>query len=141
MDHGNLRLALDWSAESPENHENGLRLSAALCRYWEVRNYLKEGLEHFAALLAPGEDGEPSAVRAKALGAAGRLAWCQDDDAKAAVYLREAIRCTTAWGWSSRARCWTSSWASWTGLLGTQKVPCPALKSARAWRGIHRTSG
>ncbi len=90
VDHGNLRLALEWGAESEEARENGLRLAGALGRYWEVRNHLKEGLEHFDTLFSP-SDSPRDAVRAKALGAAGRLAWCQDDNAAARQYLLQAI--------------------------------------------------
>lgn len=91
VDHGNLRLALEWGAESAPARERGLRLAGALSRYWEVRNYLKEGREHFAALLSPTDPPSRAEVRAKALGAAGRLAWCQDDNTTSREYYRQAI--------------------------------------------------
>jgi tetratricopeptide (TPR) repeat protein len=68
-----------------------LRLAGALGRYWEVRNYLKEGLEYLAALLAPADGTKRDAVRARALGAAGRLSWCKDHNQAAREYYREAI--------------------------------------------------
>jgi predicted ATPase/class 3 adenylate cyclase len=90
-EHGNLRLAAEWSAESPGAIELGLRLASAVERYLEVRSYLTEGREHFAALLAHGAADVRPEVRAKALARAGRLAFCQDDDATARVLFTEAI--------------------------------------------------
>jgi predicted ATPase/DNA-binding SARP family transcriptional activator len=75
-EHDNLRAALDWAAESGRV-EDGLRLAAALVRFWEIRGYLRQGrarLEAFAA-----EPGGPPALRAKALNAAAVLAQRQGD--------------------------------------------------------------
>jgi tetratricopeptide (TPR) repeat protein len=91
VDHGNLRLALEWGVESAQARERGLRLATALGRYWEVRNYLKESLEYLTALLSPAGGKVHDAVRARALGVAGRLAWCKDDNATAREYYRDAI--------------------------------------------------
>ena len=91
VEHGNLQLALERSAETPEFVEHGLRLAGALFRYWEVRSYLQEGREHYAALLARPEAAGRTLARAKALSGAGRLAWCQDDNEAARGFHTEAI--------------------------------------------------
>ena len=90
VEHYNLNRALRFSFERPETIEAGLRLAGALTRYWEVRSYLTEGFEQFQALLARAGDTVPPGVRAKAALGAGRLSWCQDRDADALRYYREA---------------------------------------------------
>ena len=90
LEHYNLNMALRFSLESSETIEPGLRLAGALIRYWEVRNYLTEGFEQFQTLLARADDTVAPAVRAKAALGAGRLSWCQDRDADALRYYREA---------------------------------------------------
>lgn len=90
VEHYNFRLALEWSAQAPEGVERGLRLAAALSRYWEIRSHLREGSDHLRDLLARPEAQSPTAPRAHALRAAGRIAWCGDDDAAARTLLREA---------------------------------------------------
>ena len=90
LEHYNLNMALRFSLESSETREPGLRLAGALTRYWEVRNYLAEGFEQFQTLLARADDAVAPAVRAKAALGAARLSWCQDRDADALRYYREA---------------------------------------------------
>ncbi len=90
-EHGNLQLALEWSAECPEAVERGLCLAGSLLRYWEVRSHLREGREHYATLLARPEAAAHTKARAKALGGAARLAWFQDDDGAARGLFTQAI--------------------------------------------------
>jgi non-specific serine/threonine protein kinase len=94
-DHDNLRSALRWSLETGEA-ETGLRLGAALWRFWhlhpdqdEGRSRLAVGRELLDALLAlpRGRD----LVRAKALNAAGALADDQGDTARAECLHRESM--------------------------------------------------
>lgn len=90
-EHGNIRLAIDRACTAPDGGEAGLRLQVALTRYWEVRSRLHEGREHFDTLLAlPAAQGR-TALRGQALGGAGRLAWCCDDDLAARTFYTEAI--------------------------------------------------
>jgi non-specific serine/threonine protein kinase len=63
-EHDNLRAALEWSKRDPEGAEAGLRLGAALWRFWEVRNYVREGRQQLAELLALPEATQPTAARA-----------------------------------------------------------------------------
>ena len=79
-EHDNLRAALAWLAECGPA-EDGLRLAAALgarVSLWVTRGYLAEGRQRLARLLA--RPGDPlSRARARALLAAGTLAWAQGD--------------------------------------------------------------
>jgi len=82
-EHDNLRAALQWALEQGEV-DKGLRLAALLWQFWYVRGYLREGrswLEHFLALdkRTVGEGRARAATRAKALAAAGMLAYGQGD--------------------------------------------------------------
>ncbi len=83
LEHANLNAALRAAAEDSELVEAGLRLAGALTRYWEVRNYLSEGYEHFRRLLEKADGALARSVLAKAELGAGRISWCQDRDADA----------------------------------------------------------
>jgi non-specific serine/threonine protein kinase len=70
----NFRQALRWAFESadPEAQELGLRLAGALGWYWFLHGAPSEAREWFQVLLRPTIGAEkPSAVRARALNAAG----------------------------------------------------------------------
>ncbi|MGH9223694.1 MAG: ATP-binding protein, partial [Acidimicrobiales bacterium] len=83
-EHDNIRVAHDWAATSGQA-ELGLRLAAALVRYWEIRGHLREGRARLARWTdVPLGD---AALRAKALNAAAVLAQRQHDlDAARASY-------------------------------------------------------
>jgi predicted ATPase/DNA-binding SARP family transcriptional activator len=77
LEHENLRAALTGTIAS--SAEIGLRLGAALWRFWEARGYLSEGRERLESLLqAPGA-GQFAGARAAVLNGAGRLAFHQGD--------------------------------------------------------------
>ncbi len=89
-EHDNLRTALEWSGHDPGSAEAGLRLVAAVWRFWYVRGHLSEGRERLAqALEAGGSDS--STARAKALNGAGGLAWTQGDYAVARRLFEESL--------------------------------------------------
>ena len=72
----NLRRAIDWAIGSGEA-DVGLRMAAALWRFWHQRGPLWEGRKALDQLLAlPGSSRE---TRAGALSAAGGLAWWDGD--------------------------------------------------------------
>lgn len=98
VEHGNLRLALDWSEDSADAVEPGLRLAGALGRYWEIHSHFQEGREHYTKLLARPDAQAATAARAFALESAGRLAWSYDDDTTARKYYQEAIPLYAALG-------------------------------------------
>src|SRR5207244_9500604 len=68
----NFRQALRWSLDrgDAEALDIGLRLAGALGWFWFLHGYPSEARDWFDALLKP-VAGPPSAVRAKALNAAG----------------------------------------------------------------------
>lgn len=82
-EHDNLRAALAHAREVRGGDDRGLRLASALQRFWEMRGSLGEGREWLAALLARAPAELPDRSRARALHAAGVLAWAQGDAAAA----------------------------------------------------------
>ncbi|MBV9356705.1 MAG: helix-turn-helix domain-containing protein, partial [Chloroflexi bacterium] len=72
-EHDNLRTALHFAAEQGEV-ETELRLGGALGLFWLIRGYPREGLRWLEHGLARGA-GQPAALRAKVLSAAGNVAF------------------------------------------------------------------
>ena len=69
----NTRAALGWFVQSADA-ERGQRLATVLVEFWSTRGYFEEAQHWFAEVLAlPGW--RSKLVRARALNAAGRLAW------------------------------------------------------------------
>ena len=90
-DHDNMRAALEWSTAGGEA-EVGLRLAAALWRFWEVRGHLREGCRWLEELLAKAEPERTSpSVRARALRGAGRLLQCQGEYERATALYQESL--------------------------------------------------
>jgi len=89
----NLRAALEWLLRQGDL-TNGLRLAGALWRFWLVRGYLSEGrgwLELLLERVAVEGIAAPVMARAKALNAAGVLAWSQGDYARAVTLCEAAL--------------------------------------------------
>jgi non-specific serine/threonine protein kinase len=90
IDHDNLRAALSWIQAHGET-SMGLRLGAALWRFWLVRGHLREGHEQLGrALTMPGAD-QPSLLRARVLHAAATLAHEISDFAVARPLVEESL--------------------------------------------------
>ncbi|TME43630.1 MAG: tetratricopeptide repeat protein, partial [Chloroflexi bacterium] len=89
-EHDNLRAALRWCLDS-KDAERGLKLAAALWRFWYVRGFFTEGRTWLAELLALPTGKARTAVRASALTAAGNLAYNQGDDAAAETLQQEGL--------------------------------------------------
>ena len=95
-EHDNLRAALVWAREQ-RDAVLGLRLAAALRRFWWIRGYMREGrawVEVFLALMSSAEiaaAGVTAGVRARALLAGGTLALWLGDDVAAGAWLEEAL--------------------------------------------------
>ena len=77
-EHDNLRGALTWAAESPRI-SSGLTLCTALQRFWLKRGYFAEGRTWCSRLLEKTSGESQTSERAKALGAAGMLAFQHAD--------------------------------------------------------------
>lgn len=93
-DHDNLRAALAWARETGDT-ETGLQLAGALgIPFWAERGHHTEGrawLDGFLATATPPIDTAAASVRARALLAAGTLAWLQGDFARATTCHGEAL--------------------------------------------------
>jgi predicted ATPase len=90
LEHDNFRAGLEWLTETGDA-EWGLRLGAALFRFWEMREYLAEGRDRLGKLLKLARAAAPTKARARALFAAGVLAGEQGDYASAEALIRESL--------------------------------------------------
>ncbi len=90
LEHDNFRAGLEWLTETGDA-EWGLRLGAALFRFWEMREHLAEGRDRLGKLLKLAGAAAPTKTRARALFAAGVLAVEQGDYAAADALLRENL--------------------------------------------------
>ncbi|MEP6670875.1 MAG: adenylate/guanylate cyclase domain-containing protein [Chthoniobacter sp.] len=75
----NLRFGIETSQELPGEVAKGLRLMTAMQRFVEVKGLFKEAREHFGKLLVHPDASTRDLVRARAVAAAGRLAWIADE--------------------------------------------------------------
>jgi tetratricopeptide (TPR) repeat protein len=73
---GNIRIALTWAVESGEA-DVGLRIGAALWRFWQLRGSVAEGREHLERSLAQGSGS--TIARAKAQARVASMALVQGD--------------------------------------------------------------
>jgi predicted ATPase/DNA-binding winged helix-turn-helix (wHTH) protein len=89
-EHGNFRAALEWLTDTGDA-EWGLRLGAALFRFWETREYLTEGRARLGKLLKLPRAAAHTKFRARALFAAGVLAGAQGDYAAADTLVGESL--------------------------------------------------
>ena len=90
MEHENLRAALRWFIRRGHDPAAGVRLTGTLAPFWEARGYLREGREWLEEALRGSPPEEP-ALRARALGGAGRLAFRQGDHDAAQALLAESL--------------------------------------------------
>ncbi len=89
-EHENLRAALHWFIRRGHDPVAGVQLAGSLAPFWEARGYLREGrawLEEALQASSP----EEYALRARALGGAGRLAFRQGDHDAAQALLAESL--------------------------------------------------
>jgi predicted ATPase/DNA-binding SARP family transcriptional activator len=77
-EHDNLRAALGWAIERDEG-EIALRLVGALWRFWHLAGHLSEGRRWVTAVLDLPSAAGQTVARARALAAAGGLAYWQND--------------------------------------------------------------
>ncbi|MCA1597832.1 MAG: tetratricopeptide repeat protein, partial [Chloroflexi bacterium] len=99
----NLRAALSWSCTAEGGGhlspaEVGLRLAAALWFFWHLRGSEGEGRRWIARVLERGADAHPVRARARALFAAGDLAWRAGEQGHATAYLEESLTLFDALG-------------------------------------------
>jgi predicted ATPase/DNA-binding CsgD family transcriptional regulator len=98
-EHDNLRAAMQWLLERPGNEEAAqdersvemaLRLGGALRDFWRVHGHVSEGRNFLERALTASEGIEAS-VRAKALIAAGNLAFIQSDYERTETLCKESL--------------------------------------------------
>jgi tetratricopeptide (TPR) repeat protein len=109
QEHDNLRESLDECRVDREGGEAGLRLAAAVQRFWQIRGYFAEAeARSRAALEHPGAR-ERTRTRAQALTGAGALAHIQAHYETARIRLEEALSIWQAVGdRAGLARCLVS---------------------------------
>jgi len=90
IEHDNFRLALDYLIKTGDA-EWGLRLGAALFRFWETREHLTEGRDSIARLLALEGTAARPKLRARLSFAAAVLAGEQGDYASAQRLFEESL--------------------------------------------------
>ena len=91
QEHDNLRAVIRWSMERVrEERETALRLGGALWRFWWARGHLREGRSLLERVLSESAEVELS-LRAKAVYAAGLLAWYQGDYDQAEALCGESL--------------------------------------------------
>jgi len=88
-EHDNFRAALDYLIET-DDADWGLRLGAALFRFWERLEYLSEGRDWLGKLLKLPAAAAPTRARARALFAAGILTVEQGDYLQAEALIGES---------------------------------------------------
>jgi predicted ATPase len=88
-EHDNFRAALDGLKESGRA-DWGLRMGAALWRYWEVREHLAEGARRLSDVLARPGAQPPTELRARALFGAGVLTGTRGEYAAAIELFRQS---------------------------------------------------
>ena len=90
VEHDNFRVALDYLIKTGDA-EWGLRLGAALFRFWETREHLTEGRDAIARLLALEGTAARPKLRARLLFAAAVLAGEQGDYGSARQLFEESL--------------------------------------------------
>ena len=75
LDHDNVRAALDWAVEQG-SADVALRIVGAIWRFWQIRGHLHEAQVRARRVLEmPSAAGQPATTRARAIGAAGSIAY------------------------------------------------------------------
>ena len=98
QDHDNVRLAMDWAVDRGQV-ELAMRMLVSIWRFWQIRGHLEEGWERAHGILAlPGVADQVPAVRARALGAAGSIAYWRNDADNAYPLYGEALELARASG-------------------------------------------
>jgi predicted ATPase/DNA-binding SARP family transcriptional activator len=89
-EHDNLRAAVDWAVDS-EDGELGLRLGAALGKFWILRGHLNEARYRLRTLLEVPGASERTAIRAQVLNDTGGVTSYQGDLEAARPFWEECL--------------------------------------------------
>ena len=118
----NLRTALDWAGQARNDDDviTGLRTATAIWRFWKERGRSSEGQPRLERLLGlPAAQGR-DAVRARALGAVGSLAYWQTDYERVTGPYDEAVSIAREIG-DARLLSWALYDASFVSLVVTER--------------------
>jgi tetratricopeptide (TPR) repeat protein len=85
----NVRSALKWATGA--DAVSGMRLASACQRFWQIRGYVREGLDWLTVTLSAAPASPTSAHRAKALATAATLARATSDFSKARTLYEDAL--------------------------------------------------
>ena len=88
-EYDNLRAALRWCLVDDGDTAIGVRIVAALARFWHIRSHLSEGLDWIDLALAS-RDETLAPAQAQALTSAGWLAYYRGDPRRAAALFEQA---------------------------------------------------
>jgi len=97
LDHDNFRAAFDW-LQGLGDAERALRLGAAFWRFWQIRGHLREAQMRLDSILAIPAAAHHRDARARALEAAGGVAYWRGDMDTAAAFYEECIELARASG-------------------------------------------
>jgi predicted ATPase/class 3 adenylate cyclase len=89
-EHDNIRAAIGWALESGDA-ETGLRMTAALWRFWQQRGHLSEGQLWTDEALGIPAATTKTLARARALGASGSLSYWRNDYPATRARYEEAL--------------------------------------------------
>jgi predicted ATPase/class 3 adenylate cyclase len=94
-EHDNVRAALRWASDDGDALL-GVRIAAAIWRFWQLRGHIREGREWLSLLLAKVAPDTDPAILAAAHTAAGNLAYWQADTVAGRAYYERALELDTA---------------------------------------------
>jgi non-specific serine/threonine protein kinase len=90
-EHDNLRAALAWTLTQAGDPEPGLRMAAALARFWDTQGDIREAIAWLSSLLAHPAVRRHSVAWARALTALGYLTAVRGDSPRAVALLDESL--------------------------------------------------
>jgi predicted ATPase/class 3 adenylate cyclase len=92
-DHDNIRAAFDWCAATGDA-ERPMNLAASFWRFWQMRGHLHEGRTRLESILAMPDSSKFREARARALEAAGGVAYWQGEMPAAQAFYDESLQLT-----------------------------------------------
>jgi predicted ATPase len=96
-EHDNVRAALRWASDDGDALL-GIRIAAAIWRFWQLRGHIREGRDWLSSLLARIGPDTDAAILAPAHTAAGNLAYWQADTVDARAHYERALKLDKALG-------------------------------------------
>jgi len=96
LEHDNLRSAIEWFKRN--DVIRALRVASAMWRFWQIRGFLQEGRQRLTELVVTPGASEDLEARAKALEAAGGVAYWQGDFEVAREFYQESLEIHRALG-------------------------------------------